>query len=724
MKYLQHKPPAISSAVDQVENGQNHTSETEPVLHQQQNPVRREEPVAKDQTNTTAEPPTDTAQQSEPDTSMQNEIPKVISGSDVLLPKEVHDKYSSFTTEDFDYLLKEAEDILNVSYGGFDKAWQDYVEYYQKHSTWDVWRDFFQEKVLPVYREMTAVQKESNKQVQDQDESLFVDQQDAEITSNMNGLQEKDRTAIEEPMEHTTMPINGLPEIASPAHSVAENLQRSNQNSARSPKIITPLIRKRTRSLEDSLQSSRSSPAEKRQHFDHSELIAEEMQEVEESDPEGRNGIILTPKHHTIMPSIREPAHDIDDEQGSIHPSEELGEQIQKEENVNLDINTITKTTETHQQEKLQESRYSHTTVSELRRQAQTRSMRISSSAESESSLPVHSDGTVSVERDTQAILNAATQAVDFNIPSPLMEREEDEVDIEVAVVEDEVAEIVEDEIAEEAEELAMEEEGKGNVEADDDLEGKEEEYKKAVEEEDSDDEFASQKSTHLVMQMRGPSVDAEIVVNSANQHNEDKDQSSDEEGEEEESEYLEGGTATPQANTRDTQALLAANTQIIDFEVPEPTGDFFDDGSDIDNDDHYTGNIFEPEKINKTLSEGNAHKNGTPKSQPAKKTQSPLSLSAAELDDQINNFINAGFVESDIIKAMKCTSLDQQLTARLLPLLETNKRIPGDMRGVWTAEDDAVLEGGDGRSIKRVAEKHGWAACDVRLKFLDEWRE
>ena len=738
MKRLQHKPPAMPNAIDEVENGQSHASEAERVLDQQQYPVRTEESVIKNQTFTTSGSPTGTAQQLEPGADKHNENLKSFTRLNGQVADKVQDKYSSFTTEDFDYLLQEAEDILNVPYGGFDKAWQDYVEYYQKHSTWDVWRDFFQEKVLPVYRETTAAQKESNRQEQVQDEGLFVDQQHDGVASGLNGLKKRDVGTHEEPTDRTRVLMNGSSNLPSPTHSMAESPGRSNLDSVKSLKVINPLTRKRTRSLESSLQSSRSSPAEKRQRVNYSEIVADEMQEVEESDPEGRNGVISIPKQYTVMPSIIESTHDIGDDQGSVHPSEELGEQALKEGIVDLDMDITLNTTETHRQGKLQESRHSYTPVSELRRQAQTRSLQISSSAEPESSPPVYSDRTISVERDTQAILNAATQAVDFDIPSPLMEREEDEGNEEVRAVRDEETEVVEDQIVEEAVRVAIEGEIEEKVEVEEDLRG-EEEQEEEEEEDDDDDKLASRDSLHSPMQVTEPSANAYIDANSANQHNDDDDDDDEEEEDEkeedekeekdmnedgdEESRYYEKSTAKPQASTRDTQALLAANTQIIDFEVPEPAGGFVDDIGEIDNNDYDSDNSIEPEKINNPASQDNTHTTGIQVSHTAKKYQSPLSLSASELDNQINNFINAGFAESDIVTAMKCTSLDLELTTRILPLLKTHKRTPGDMRGVWTAEDDAMLEGGDGRGIKRVAEKHGWAACDVRLKFLDEWR-
>jgi TRF2-interacting telomeric protein/Rap1 - C terminal domain len=49
------------------------------------------------------------------------------------------------------------------------------------------------------------------------------------------------------------------------------------------------------------------------------------------------------------------------------------------------------------------------------------------------------------------------------------------------------------------------------------------------------------------------------------------------------------------------------------------------------------------------------------------------------------------------------------------------------DQRGVWTEQDDHDLEGGDGRGIKRVEEKHGWGGwggCEERLEFLRMVRE
>ncbi len=48
---------------------------------------------------------------------------------------------------------------------------------------------------------------------------------------------------------------------------------------------------------------------------------------------------------------------------------------------------------------------------------------------------------------------------------------------------------------------------------------------------------------------------------------------------------------------------------------------------------------------------------------------------------------------------------------------------LPDDVAGVWTAADDADLQGSDSRGVRRVAEKHGAEGLVVRWEFLEELR-
>ncbi|KAI9712844.1 MAG: hypothetical protein M1820_001466 [Bogoriella megaspora] len=82
------------------------------------------------------------------------------------------------------------------------------------------------------------------------------------------------------------------------------------------------------------------------------------------------------------------------------------------------------------------------------------------------------------------------------------------------------------------------------------------------------------------------------------------------------------------------------------------------------------------------------------------------------------------GFDYQTIGEALKATSLDASLAEQILPSIEATRGVPKDMRGVWTKEDDEALEGGDGRKIRRLEEKHGWRLFRERMGVLREWRE
>jgi telomeric repeat-binding factor 2-interacting protein 1 len=45
-------------------------------------------------------------------------------------------------------------------------------------------------------------------------------------------------------------------------------------------------------------------------------------------------------------------------------------------------------------------------------------------------------------------------------------------------------------------------------------------------------------------------------------------------------------------------------------------------------------------------------------------------------------------------------------------------------VEGIWSEEEDKMLEGGNARALRKLEEKHGWKECEERLKFLEDWRE
>ncbi|KAL1966968.1 hypothetical protein VTN77DRAFT_3712 [Rasamsonia byssochlamydoides] len=72
------------------------------------------------------------------------------------------------------------------------------------------------------------------------------------------------------------------------------------------------------------------------------------------------------------------------------------------------------------------------------------------------------------------------------------------------------------------------------------------------------------------------------------------------------------------------------------------------------------------------------------------------------------------------IITALRCTTMDPELADRVLEHLAAGKGIPQHMRGVWTAEDDACLEGTDARNIDRLLKKHGTELYNARFEYLE----
>ena len=65
---------------------------------------------------------------------------------------------------------------------------------------------------------------------------------------------------------------------------------------------------------------------------------------------------------------------------------------------------------------------------------------------------------------------------------------------------------------------------------------------------------------------------------------------------------------------------------------------------------------------------------------------------SAGDLEAWIQKRVDAGRKLDDILKALDCTSMNAGLADKVLDLLSREKKIPDDMQGVWTEEDDQAL--------------------------------
>ena len=76
-----------------------------------------------------------------------------------------------------------------------------------------------------------------------------------------------------------------------------------------------------------------------------------------------------------------------------------------------------------------------------------------------------------------------------------------------------------------------------------------------------------------------------------------------------------------------------------------------------------------------------------------------------------------------DIIEALECTSMRPELAELVLVEVKAGRGVPDDVAGCWTAEEDAVIEGGNARAMRGVVGKHGWVEVENRLGFLEKWR-
>lgn len=102
----------------------------------------------------------------------------------------------------------------------------------------------------------------------------------------------------------------------------------------------------------------------------------------------------------------------------------------------------------------------------------------------------------------------------------------------------------------------------------------------------------------------------------------------------------------------------------------------------------------------------------------------SPQAEVNARIDAWIERHVRAGRVEAHVIRALESTSLDPHLADDVLEYMDAHEgKIPEDMRGVWTARDDADTQSSDAAAVERVFIKHGDLA-DFRWTYLAELRK
>ncbi|TKA79603.1 hypothetical protein B0A55_03363 [Friedmanniomyces simplex] len=118
-------------------------------------------------------------------------------------------------------------------------------------------------------------------------------------------------------------------------------------------------------------------------------------------------------------------------------------------------------------------------------------------------------------------------------------------------------------------------------------------------------------------------------------------------------------------------------------------------------------------------------------KKSPPKPRQHPINLSETQTlnDDDFEEYFTTTQLrfkvsETVLLAALKATSMRPALAEIVLLDQRAGRGFPRDIPGAWTAEEDAVLEGGNARLMKGLGERHGWEEMYRRLAYLQEYRE
>lgn len=212
----------------------------------------------------------------------------------------------------------------------------------------------------------------------------------------------------------------------------------------------------------------------------------------------------------------------------------------------------------------------------------------------------------------------------------------------------------------------------------------------------------------------------------------------------------------------RDTQAILEAPTQVVDLGVVAPQGGWGSQSTEILSGEPSFEPSQDPPHSQPSESRDHEWKSSQPQEQeqvidpfltnmantpqspfanlkspslvipepasspPAATTRNPSPQAEinARIDAWIERHVRAGRVEAQVIRALESTTLDHRLADDVLEYMdEHGGKIPENMRGVWTARDDADTQSSDAAAVERVFSKHGDLA-DFRWTYLAELKK
>jgi hypothetical protein len=96
--------------------------------------------------------------------------------------------------------------------------------------------------------------------------------------------------------------------------------------------------------------------------------------------------------------------------------------------------------------------------------------------------------------------------------------------------------------------------------------------------------------------------------------------------------------------------------------------------------------------------------------------------LAADELNSFFDEQLEQGFSDDFIVGALRRTRLRPELTVKVLDAWREGQPLPFE-RGIWSVEDDAAVESGDGLELAKLERKHtcdGWGGITERMLFLE----
>ncbi|KAK5999519.1 hypothetical protein QM012_005372 [Aureobasidium pullulans] len=133
------------------------------------------------------------------------------------------------------------------------------------------------------------------------------------------------------------------------------------------------------------------------------------------------------------------------------------------------------------------------------------------------------------------------------------------------------------------------------------------------------------------------------------------------------------------------THAIYEAETQQFDVDIPSPPPEF-------------------------------SHETQSPYA--TANTDSQI-LTTEEFWPWIDSQTAIGHAEEDVIAALRQTSFNPKLASLVLEV----QGEAVDIAGVWTEEEDRIVEGRDAKAIRGLEVKHGRGSAMKRLQFLTDWR-